>query len=205
MTLTGRFGQCPTHSFTKGNGMANGGANSGEVTARRANPWRLAGWGLVALLLLLPAAAMRFTSEVNWTASDFVFAAVLLGSVGGAFELAVRSSRDPFYRGGVAAALAAAFMIVWATGAVGMVGDQGDPFNLLFLALLPLALAGAALARFGARGMMWAMVVTGAAQVAISIAGIAIDPRGALVSAAFGGLWLLSAALFRESVRRAPA
>ncbi len=176
-------------------------ANSGEIIAKRANPWRIAGWSLVGLLLLLPAAAMQLSSEVNWTASDFVFAAILMGSVGGAFELAVRMNRNRAYRGGVGAALAAAFMIVWATGAVGMIGDEGDAYNLFFLAVILVALAGAVIARFRAEGMAFAMLVAAAAHIAVSLAGIAMDPRGAVFSTAFAGLWLLSAALFRKAAK----
>jgi hypothetical protein len=178
-------------------------ANGGEITGKRANPWRIAGWSLVGLLLLLPAVAMRFTSEVNWTAADFVFAAVLMGSVGGAFELAVRTTRSLAYRGGAGAALAASFLIVWASGAVGMIGDEDDSYNLLFLAVILVALAGAAIARFRAEGMAWAMLVAGAGHLAVSLAGATIDPRGALFSAAIGLIWLLSAALFREAARPA--
>ena len=54
--------------------------------------WRVIGWGVAVGLLILPFIAMRFTGEVNWTASDFVFAAVLLGSVGLGMEFAVRRS-----------------------------------------------------------------------------------------------------------------
>ena len=38
---------------------------------RGKNRWRPAIWGAAAFLLVLPAVAMQFTSEVNWTASDF--------------------------------------------------------------------------------------------------------------------------------------
>lgn len=176
-------------------------ANKGEVMSKGANPWRVAGWGLVALLLLLPAAAMQLTSEVNWTASDFVFAAILMCTVGGLFELAVRMRRGAAYRGGVGAALAAAFMIVWATGAVGMIGDEADAYNLYFFAVIIVGLAGAAVARFRAQGMACAMLVAAAAHVAVSVAGMTIDPRGGTVSAMFAGLWLLSAALFRRAAR----
>lgn len=43
--------------------------------------WAIArplGWLLVAATLIAPAAAMRFTDEVRWTALDFGFAAALL-------------------------------------------------------------------------------------------------------------------------------
>ena len=178
-------------------------ANGGETVGRRANPWRIGAWSIAGLLLLIPAVAMQFDSGVNWTAFDFLFAAGMIAIVGGAFELAVRATRNSAYRGGVGAALAAGFMIVWATGAVGMIGDEGDAYNLLFFAVILVALGGAALARFRAPGMAWAMAVAAAARVAVALAGMTMDPRGGLVSAAFGALWLLSAALFRKAARAA--
>lgn len=43
---------------------------------------RPAGWLSVVAALVAPAVAMKFTSEVAWTASDFAYAALLL--IGGA-------------------------------------------------------------------------------------------------------------------------
>src|SRR5207253_2044836 len=49
----------------------------------RRNPLRLALFASPAALLVVPAVAMRYTSEVDWSGFDFVFAAVLLfGSAG---------------------------------------------------------------------------------------------------------------------------
>jgi hypothetical protein len=165
----------------------------------RWSPWRITGWGLAASLLLLPAVAMRFTPEVNWTAFDFVFAAALIGGVGVAFEVAVRMTRSVPYRSGVAVALAAAFLLVWVNGAVGMIGSEDNPFNLLFLGVIALALAGAIAARFRAAGTARAMIAAAVAQGAIGVAGMAADLRGGVLSAALAGLGLLSAALFRKA------
>jgi len=163
------------------------------------SPWRIALWGLAAALLALPAVAMRFTDEVRWSAGDFLFAAVLIGGVGLLFELAVRLTPNPAYRGGVAAALAAAFLICWANGAVGMIGDEGNRYNLLFYAVILLAFAGAAIARLRAAGMARAMLAAAIAQAAAGLAGLAADPLGGLFSTAFAGLWLLAAWLFRRA------
>lgn len=57
------------------------------------NGWRIAGWGSLLALLTLPALAMQMTNEVNWTAGDFIFAAILLGLVGTVVELALRFAR----------------------------------------------------------------------------------------------------------------
>ena len=47
-------------------------------------------------LILLPLVAMQFTSEVVWTASDFVFAMVMFGGVGLGLELAARTKNRAF-------------------------------------------------------------------------------------------------------------
>lgn len=83
--------------------------------------WRPAMWSVLAGLLLLPAAAMRFTPEVTWTASDFLFAALLLGGLGVAVELVMRFTRRPLTRATLAAGALLAVLLVWAEGAVGLV------------------------------------------------------------------------------------
>ena len=69
------------------------------IKATGGNRWTMFIWGGAALLLSLPFFAMGFTSEVNWTASDFVVMGIMLGVVCGAIELAVRFSGNWAYRG----------------------------------------------------------------------------------------------------------
>src|SRR5258708_1067640 len=104
------------------------------------NPWRIAGWGMAGLLLLIPAVAMRLTNGVHWPASDFVFATVMIGGVGLAIEATMRMRPDWNYRLGALATLAAGFLLIWVNGAVGIVGDEGNPFNLLYLGVVVLVL-----------------------------------------------------------------
>lgn len=176
-------------------------AVNGGGAGRGGNKVRIVLWSLAAALVALPAVAMRFTPEVNWTGSDFVFAAVLIGGVGLLFELAVRRSGSLAYRAASAFALLAALMTVWANAAVGMIGSEDNGYNLLFLGVVALALLGTLLARLAPRGMAAAMAVTAAAQLAVSVGGMAADMRGGLLSAAFAGLWILSAALFAKAAR----
>jgi hypothetical protein len=168
---------------------------------RRWSPWRILGWGIGASMLLLPAVAMQFTDEVNWTAFDFLFAGAMIGGVGLLFELAVRSTRNSAYRAGVGAALAAAFLTVWANGAVGMIGSEHNPYNFLFIGVIAVALLGALIALFRPAGMALAMLVAAVGQACAGLGGLSADPRGAVLSTGFAGLWLLSAALFRKAAR----
>ena len=50
--------------------------------------WRILGWGGAAVLILTPLVAMQFSSEVDWSLSDFVIVGTMLGVAGLAMELA---------------------------------------------------------------------------------------------------------------------
>jgi hypothetical protein len=81
---------------------------------------RRAMWLAFAETLIAPLIAMRLTPEVNWTASDFAAAALLLGTLGLAVEAATRFLRRPRARHLSIAAATAAAALVWAEGAVGV-------------------------------------------------------------------------------------
>lgn len=160
---------------------------------------RVAFWSGAALLLAAPLVAMQLSRDMRWDAGDFIFVAALLGIVGVAFEVTMRMTRSWACRLAVGFAFAAAFLIVVANGAVGMIGDEDNRYNLLFLGVIGLALFGSGIARFRPAGMALAMLVAGAAQAAIAAGGMAADLRGGVFSAVFAGLWLVSAALFHRA------
>jgi len=171
------------------------------------NPWRLAGWGLAASLLILPAAAMNFTGDVQWTVADFLFMGMMVGCIGLGLELAVRATRNSRYRGGAAVALVTGFLVIWANGAVGIIGNEDNPANLMFFGVVGIAVAGAFVARFRPRGMAVAMAVAALGQFAVPLIAMAIwSPpidldlaKTLLFNSVFAGLWLLSAWLFRQA------
>ncbi|RZJ00362.1 MAG: hypothetical protein EON90_07530 [Brevundimonas sp.] len=84
----------------------------------RLRPW---GWGTAVALFLLPLVAMRFTREVVWTTTDFVFWGCLLFGVGVACELAVRLKANIYVRGALCLAAIAAGLLIWVDAAVGLV------------------------------------------------------------------------------------
>lgn len=174
-------------------------ANSTQMGRGGWSPWRVAAWTFAGLLLLLPLVAMQFTGEVNWDYKDFIFAGVLIGSVGIGFEVAVRMTTNLSYRAAAAVALGVSFMIVWANAAVGMIGDEDNAYNLLFLGVIALALLGAIVARFRAGGMAAAMLVAGIVHAGVALGGMGTDMRGAIFSAVFALGWFVSAALFRHA------
>lgn len=75
---------------------------------------------VAVLLLLAPAVAMQFTSEVNWDVRDFIAAAVLLGATLLAIELTMRFIGSRRYRIAAIAAVILALGLVWVNAAVGL-------------------------------------------------------------------------------------
>lgn len=189
--------------------MAGNTENGG---GRRGSRWRVAAWAAAALILLLPLVAMQFTDGVNWDVADFVIAGALLVGVGVPYELAVRKTGDTAYRAAVGVALAAAFLLVWVNGAVGIIGSEDNDANLVYYGVLAVGLIGAFVARFRPGGMARALAVTALAQASVAVvalvAGLVSPGSGPLEIAALNGffvsLFVGSAWLFRRAARGRP-
>jgi len=170
-----------------------------RVSPKFWNPWRIARWTIVVALLLTPLIAMQFTSEVNWTASDFVFAAILIGGSALAYDIVALTTANHAYRGGIALALAASFLLIWINAAVGIIGNEDNPANLMFGGPLTVAFLGSLLARFRPRGMAWAMAAASATQIAVGLVALAMGILIPFVTLFFAALWGASGALFRKA------
>jgi hypothetical protein len=200
MPLTANHGSYVPSFTQEGNDMTT---NIETRTPR--NIWRIIGWGGAVALILTPLVAMQFTSEVKWDETDFIFAAIIFGIVGGLIELAVRVLSNWYYRLGALFAVVAGFMVVWSNLAVGMIGNEDNPVNLWFSAVLLIAIGGAVLSRFHRRVMAPAMFAAGTAQAAIGLfAGIlGLDPRGGIFTIAVASAWIISGTLYLIADRKA--
>lgn len=78
----------------------------------------------VGCLLLIPFTAMKFTGEVNWTAMDFIVAAVLLLGAGLAIELVLRMVKTASSRIAFCGVIMAALMLVWGELATGFFREK---------------------------------------------------------------------------------
>lgn len=173
---------------------------------RRGIPWRIFGWGGVALILLLP-----LVTRAPWTLFDFIAAGVLLGGAGLVLELVMRASGSLAYRAGTCLAVAAAVLLVWVNGAVGFLGNESNPANLMFAGVIAIAVVGSVIAGFKAMGMAWAMFAAAAAQVSVGAIALAqgwSSPGNAglyevvMGTSVFGALWLISGGLFRKAAEK---
>lgn len=171
---------------------------------------RIAPWAIATLLLLLPLVAMQFTSEMNWNVTDFAVMGAMLFGACAAFELAARMTSNNAYRAGVGVAIAAAFILIWINLAVGIIGTEDNPANLMYGGVLVIGIIGAVIARFQPRGMARALVATALAQASVAVIALAAGfgstapsfPEAIVfLTMFFAALWLLSAALFRKAAQ----
>lgn len=157
-------------------------------------------WGGAAGLLMLPAIAMRFTSEVDWNALDFVVMGVMLGLVCASYEVAVRVARSHTYVLAAGLAVGTAFVTTWINLAVGIVGVEGNPVNVLFFAVLAIGLIGVLISRLEAGSLARAMLVTAGAQGLLAAYVLMLgDLRGFTLTLFLIAPWLLSARLFAKA------
>ena len=173
-----------------------------EGSGRRATGWRVARWGTAALVLLLPLVAMQFTDEVNWTGTDFAVMGAMLATVCGTYELAAWMTGNRAYRAAVGVALAAAFLLVWLNLAVGIIGAENNPANLMFGGVLAVGIIGALIARFQPHGMARASVATALAQALVGVIALVIGSvEAVMLTGFFVALWLTAAWLFRKAAQ----
>ncbi|WP_199299932.1 hypothetical protein [Trichocoleus sp. FACHB-262] len=165
-----------------------------------------------AFILLIPLIAMLFTNQVVWDLTDFIVAGTLIFGTGLAYELVARKGGTMAYRVAVGIALAAAFLLVWMNLAVGIIGSEDNPVNLMYFGVVAIGILGATIARLRPRGMARTLFATALAQALVpAIALMVKKPQVTSVEASMGVLGVLglnaffvmmfigSALLFRRS------
>lgn len=164
-----------------------------------------------ALILLVSLVAMQFTDEVVWDLFDFTFAGTLLFGTGLMYELVARKEDSVAYRVAVGVAAAAAFLLVWVNGAVGIIGED-NPANLLYGGVLAVGFTGAAIARLEPRGMARVLIAMAFVQMLVPVIALIVwrsdfAPGVAKVfalNAFFAVLFVGSALLFRRASATGP-
>lgn len=165
-------------------------------------------FALPALILCIPLVAMQFTAAVQWTLADFIVAGGLLyGSLFGFRWMTSRRPSRPFSTG-AALAIFSGLLMIWATLAIGIIGNESEPINQLYLCLAVGLVVFSALGRFEAPALSRLMFGAAVIQALIPagaylFAGIGLSTAQWVFTAVFtsclAALFALSAALFRRS------
>jgi hypothetical protein len=164
-----------------------------------------------ALILMIPFVAMLFTNEVNWSLFDFILMGILLFGSGLTYVLISGISDNTAYRIATGVAVAAGLILVWLNLAVGIIGSENNPANLLYLGVLAVGFTGALVSRFRARGMARTLFTTAIVQMLVPVIAIIIwkstleGPPGVagvfILNAIFAAMFVASAFLFRRAAK----
>ncbi len=158
-------------------------------------------WGLLMIPLI---------AQWPWTSGDFMFAFVILFGAECAYVLVSQKNNNSAYKWAVGIAVVASLLLVWINLAVGIIGDEDRPANVLFFAVLLIGFIGAIISQLKARGMSRTLFAMAAAQALVPvIAYFAWRPHvvgeepgviGVFVLCwFFAGLYGLSGSLFRRA------
>ena len=86
--------------------------------------------------------------------------------------------------------------------AVGIIGNENNPANLMHGGVLSVGIIGAIVARLQPLGMAHALVATALAQALVAVIALIIGLGNTLIlTGLFVALWLTSAWLFRKAAR----
>lgn len=139
-----------------------------RVGGWRWSRWRIAGWPAGATMLLLALVAKQFIGEPRWVGYLAQTGALLVG-VGIVVELASRKTGEAAYRAAIGLALGSAVLLGWVNGAVGIIGSEDDPANLMYGGVLVVGVIGSVIARFKPEGMARALFATALAQTLVAV------------------------------------
>lgn len=157
--------------------------------------------------LIIPLLGNYFVDGWNWSPFDFVFAFGLIFGTGLAYLVLGRRAGSAVYKAAVGMALLAAFLLIWINGAVGIIGNENNPINLLYFGVLAVGFLGALISRLRPQGMAYTLFATAAAQMAVPVIGLVVARPpftlgviGVLIiNAFFAALFIGSGLLFRQA------
>jgi hypothetical protein len=162
-------------------------------------------------LLLIPLVANFTVDGFNWDPGSFVFLWAIMVGIGVAYRLVTGKTGNVAHRIATGIALVAGFMIVWGNLAVGFIGSEDNPANLMYFVALLIAAVCAGLSRFTPEGMARAMFVTALAVFLVPVIALLVKPQDFSpgVAQVFGLngffvlLFIVSGILFRSARKNA--
>ena len=114
------------------------------------------------------------------------------------------------YKTALVLAIATVLILFWVIGAVGVLGADGDPADLMYIGVLAVGVTGAIIVRFQPMGMARAMITMAFAQALVAVIALIIGKQDApymsvfeivSLNGFFVTLFLGSARLFQKSAR----
>ena len=181
----------------------------GFADDRRKRNWRRSTWLIGLLILLAALGAKQIVGETAFVDTLAQTGCLLLG-IGIAADLSSTLTGRAAYRTAFLLAVVSVLLLGWVTAAVGIVGSENNDLNLMYGAVICVAVVGVILARFKSRGMSRALYATALAHVTVTAVAFAPGLNAPFswafemltINGFFVALFLGSGVLFSRSVER---
>lgn len=124
---------------------------------------------ITGAILLVPLFVMLFNGEITWTLFDFIIAGLLIFGTGLAYQFVSTKVKGREYKVALVLILGSSFFLIWSNLAVGIIGSEDNPFNLMYFGVIIIGIIGSLLSRFQAKGMAKTAYVMAIAQILVPI------------------------------------
>lgn len=174
---------------------------------------RLVVWAIVAVLILIILLVRQLTGfgqvEVQW--NEAIAYSIILLAVGGVYEMwQWLKTHNNVYRIAFGVGLLGVFLLGWVSGAVGIIGSENQPVNLMYWAVPAVGLIGSLISRFKPRGMARALFAMAFVQISVPVIAFFVWPAQVswgeagvigvfIFNSIFAALFAVSATLFRHA------
>jgi hypothetical protein len=126
-------------------------------------------------IVMIPAAAMLFKADGwAWSPADFVVSWIVIAGAVAGYKFVASKAPNRAYRVAAGLAVTTGIVLLWINGAVGLIGGEDNPANLLYGAVLALGVIGAAIARLQPFGMARALLATAVAQFLVPVVALVL-------------------------------
>ncbi len=159
-------------------------------------------------LITIPLVAMQFSAQVVWSIFDFGLAWTLIFGAGFTFQLISKKTENFAYKIATGLAVFASLAILWVNGAVGIIGNESNPLNLLFGMVLLMVIFGSYIARLEPGRMSRVMLSTAVTHIIVTFSGtmihLGLNPGYSIsgvfrITMMFSVVWVLSALFYRRA------
>lgn len=152
---------------------------------------RLIVWTIIVALLLLILVARQLTNEVQLNETSAYI--LILLAIGGFYELwQWLKIQTRIYRIAFGIGLMGMSFLGWVSGAVGIIGSENNPVNLMYWAVFAAGLIGSLVSRFKPLGMAYTLFVTALIQESIPVIALISSPKVSWGDAGVIGVFILN-------------